>query len=336
MIETLIDVLDAKNEVVIATILSKSGSAPREIGTKMLINKDGSIHGTIGGGILEAMAIKLSSTVFESKEALVEDFELSDNEATSIGMICGGEVRVLLEYLCLCNTKAVELFRKADALKKMSDAFVMITRISKQPEHWICTEEELFGSENKKVNALASALRETFYQTKFHLHVENETYMIEPFVSNNNLYIIGAGHVGQQIAKLAHSVEFTVFIADDRAEFANKERFPMAKEICVLSSYEAFLKEMLVTKNSYIVIVTRGSTPDKITLKQALGTHPKYVGMIGSKTKKNHVYSDLLKEGVRQSELDGVHCPIGMSIHAQTPEEIAISIVAELIHARRS
>jgi xanthine dehydrogenase accessory factor len=336
MIEKMINVLDEKEDVVIATILSKSGSAPREAGTKMLIHQDASIVGTIGGGLLEAMVIRLSASVFENKHAIVEDFELSDNDASAAGMVCGGEVRVLLEYVTLHDPSHANVYSHVSALKKSETDFIMITRIGKQPQRWICTQNELLGSANTPVSALVKTLQENFYRNKFHLHEGKETYMVEPFYNNDKLYVLGAGHVAHQVLTLAQNVGFYGVVIDDRSEFANKERYPNADEIHVISSYDTLLKEVKVSKNSYIVIVTRGHSYDKIVLKQALLSHAKYIGMIGSKTKRNHVYGELREEGFSQEELDAVHCPIGVGINAQTPEEIAVSIVAELILAKRS
>ena len=201
---------------------------------------------------------------------------------------------------------------------------------------WICTETDLIGEEDKEVLSIAMKLRENFNRIKFHLHTGKETYMIEPYYATQRLYIVGAGHISQQIAMLSKSVGFYTVVIDDREAFANKERFPHADEVHVISSYELLRQEVSISKNSYIVIVSRSHALDQMFLQQALHTHAKYIGMIGSKSKKNHVYGELLAEGFAQKELEEVHCPIGVSINAQTPEEIAISIVAELIKAKRS
>lgn len=336
MIEKIINVLDEKEEVVIATILAKSGSAPREAGTKMLIYKDASIAGTIGGGLLEAMVIRLAKSVFENKYSVVKDFELSDNEASLEGMVCGGEVRVLLEYVSLQEPTHTDTYYHANALQKNATDFIMITRISKYPERWICTQNELLGSANSPINTLVGTLQQNFYRTKFHLYNDKETYMVEPCFGHDKLYVVGAGHVAQQVLSLAKKVGFYGIVIDDREEFANKERFVNADEIYVIASYDTLLQHVKIAKNSYIVIVTRGHSIDKVVLGQALASHAKYIGMIGSKSKRNHVYHELLQEGFSQNALDEVHCPIGVTINAQTPEEIAVSIVAELIKAKRS
>jgi xanthine dehydrogenase accessory factor len=147
------------------------------------------------------------------------------------------------------------------------------------------------------------------------------------------LYVFGAGHVSRQIVPLAAHVGFKVVVTDDRQDFADAARFPAAREVLHLP-YEDVLSGFTVDEASYVVIVTRGHTHDKEVLAQALKTKAKYIGMIGSKRKRNIIYGKLLDEGFTEEDLRRVHSPIGLEIKAETPEEIAVSIVAELIQER--
>jgi len=341
IIEHIVEGLNEQREIVTATIVHKSGSAPREAGAKMVIRKDSSIEGTIGGGTLEAMAMQLAPQKFKTKQCSIEDIELTDDDARAAGMVCGGEVSVFLEYLDALDIDQLNIYHKAKELKVAETDFVMITKLSDTCKYisgknkWICTETDVYGEADKEVQSIVNALRENFYHTKFHLHVGKYRYMIEPFYNMERLYIVGAGHVSQQIAALTKTLGFYTAVIDDREAFANKERFPTADEVHVVpSTYENLIQTVRIPKNSYIVIVTRGV--DKVVLEQALCMKAKYIGMIGSKTKRNYVYNQLSSEGFAQQDLDAVCCPIGVSINAQTPEEIAISIAAELIKARRS
>jgi len=341
IIEHIVESLHEQHEVVSATILEKSGSAPREAGAKMVIRKDASIEGTIGGGTLEARAMQLAPEIFKTKQCSIEDIELTDDDARAAGMVCGGEVTVLLEYIDALDIAQLNSYHKAKELTTAEIDFVMITKISQAnrrisgKDKWICTETEIFGEDDNEVQSIAAKLRENFNRIKFHLFVGKNRYMIEPFYTKDRLYIVGAGHISQQIAALSKTLGFYTTILDDREAFANKERFPTADEVYVVpSTYEGLIQDAHIPKNSYIVIVTRGV--DKVVLEQALHARAKYIGMIGSKTKKNYVYNQLLHEGFAQNDLDEVCCPVGVSINAQTPEEIAISIVAELIKVKRS
>jgi len=156
---------------------------------------------------------------------------------------------------------------------------------------------------------------------------------VAPLVSNPGLYIFGGGHVSQQIVPLAARVDFNVTVIDDRSEFADPRLFPEARKV-LQHRFEDVLEALPVDSSSFLVIVTRGHTYDKDVLAQSLKTNARYVGMIGSRRKRDIIYEKLLEEGYTRKDLDRVHSPIGLSIGAETPAEIAVSIVAELIQKR--
>jgi xanthine dehydrogenase accessory factor len=147
------------------------------------------------------------------------------------------------------------------------------------------------------------------------------------------LYVFGAGHVSRHIVPLAVTVDFKVVVIDDREEFADVCHFPDAKEVrqCL---FEGVMESLAVDESSFLVIVTRGHMHDKNVLAQALRSKAGYIGMIGSDRKRKIIYEKLLEEGFTEEDLSRVHSPIGIDIGAETPEEIAISIVGELIKVR--
>jgi xanthine dehydrogenase accessory factor len=163
----------------------------------------------------------------------------------------------------------------------------------------------------------------------------NMDVFVEPILSQPSLHIFGAGHISRAISKIAKIVGFHVVVIDDRAEFANADRFPEADEILTGDFSEAFSR-LNVGRSSYIVIVTRGHQLDAQILEWAVKTEAKYVGMIGSRKKNEAVFSALLSKGIAKELLEGVHAPIGLNINAETPEEIAVSIMAEIINVRRA
>ncbi len=157
---------------------------------------------------------------------------------------------------------------------------------------------------------------------------------VEPILPQPVLYIFGGGHVSMALAQAAHRVGFAVGVVDDRESFANAERFPMAREI--YTSYEEAFAKIAPGASTYLVIVTRGHRGDMRVLAWAAKTDARYVGMIGSKRKVLSVYKALEEEGMPKERLARVHAPIGLDIGALTPEEIAISITAELVAIRRN
>ena len=336
------ELLTKKESFCLATVLTKSGSAPREEGTKMIIKKDFSIIGTVGGGIMEALTIKLSKEVFEKKCSVQKYFNFSNKEASSLGMVCGGDQKVLEEYIGFENPDTLDIYSKAYQLKEKNINFVLITKIGqeedifKAQEKWICTETAFYGSENDEIQSIFKNIRENFKNIKTAVITAGENrYLIEPAGNDETVYIIGAGHVSQKLAAITKIIDFKTAVFDDRSEFANRDRFPTADIIKVIPTFKNIFSNININRQSYIIIVTRGHAFDKEVLKEALKTNAKYIGMIGSKTKRQFVYDKLLEEGFTEEDLKRVYSPIGISIKAQTPEEIAVSIAAELIKIRR-
>lgn len=157
---------------------------------------------------------------------------------------------------------------------------------------------------------------------------------VEPILPQPTLYVFGGGHVSIALANAAHTAGFSIGIVDDRESFANAQRFPMAGEI--YTSFDDAFEKIRPNASSYLVIVTRGHRDDMRVLRWAIGTDARYIGMIGSKRKVLSVYQALEKEGVPKDKFERIHAPVGLEIGALTPEEIAISIAAELVAIRRN
>ncbi len=157
---------------------------------------------------------------------------------------------------------------------------------------------------------------------------------IEPVLPPALLYIFGAGHVSAHLYRVAHNAGFDVVVVDDREAYANRERFPEAKEV-IAEDFEPAMKRLSPSDSSYIVIVTRGHRDDMCCLRWAVQTRARYIGMIGSKRKTIAIFKELTAEGIPAKLFERVHAPVGLDIGAVTPEEIAVSIIAELIAVRR-
>ena len=157
---------------------------------------------------------------------------------------------------------------------------------------------------------------------------------IEPILSYPTVHIFGAGHVSLPLAHMSKMAGFRVVVIDDREMYANGERFPDADEV-VVSEFKNYFEKFVPDDSSYIVIVTRGHRHDGTVLEWACRTRARYVGMMGSRAKKKIIYSELRNKGISEEELDKVNSPIGLEIGSKTPEEIAVSILAEMIQDRR-
>jgi xanthine dehydrogenase accessory factor len=157
---------------------------------------------------------------------------------------------------------------------------------------------------------------------------------IEPVLPPALLYIFGAGHVAFNLYKVARIAGFDVSVVDDRESYANRERFPDAREV-IADDFDLVTQRLQVPESAYIVIVTRGHRDDMRVLRWAVNANSRYLGMIGSRRKTISIYKELEKEGIPAGKFANIHAPVGLEIGAVTPEEIAVAIVAEMIAVRR-
>lgn len=334
--------LEGGEDLVQATIIKHAGSTPRSVGSKMFVRRDGSIIGTIGGGLVEFEMQKLAREMFDSQRARIVSVDLSGADAaTTDQMICGGRLEFLVEYLPATPEGAKEMRKlvtslqegkkgyliksldtKGDSVSRMEYCLVRRDKLDlgsfPGPESWIPL---LTGESARKKSPIVA-------------EVEGKRFFVEPSFLPGTVYLFGAGHVSRPVAELAAMVDFRTVVLDDRADFANKERFPKADQIIVVPSYDNLFDGLEIERDSYLVIVTRGHLHDKTVLEQSLRTNAGYIGMIGSKRKQHLLYEELLGKGFTEDDLKRVHNPIGLDIHAETPEEIAVSIVAQLVMVR--
>jgi xanthine dehydrogenase accessory factor len=341
LMKTVNHLLEEGEDVVLATIISHAGSTPRSVGTKMVVRRNGTIVGTIGGGLVEAGTLKLAREVFETTRAQVKTTELMGaTAATTDQMICGGRLVILLEYLSAHPQTIREIQDLIAVLQKGRKGYLMksleIGPESERAESFLIQDGEIvFGR-----SLLSEAWLRDFAEkadeirTPFIMEAENKLFFIEPTFVPGTVFLFGAGHVSQQVAEVAALVKFRTVVLDDREEFANQQRFPKADQIIVLPSFDQAFAGLEIDSDSYVVIVTRGHLHDKTVLERALRTKAGYIGMIGSRRKRDILYQTLLSEGFTQKDIDRVYCPIGLNIGGDTPEEIAVSIVAELIKVR--
>ncbi|MBP2637628.1 MAG: xanthine dehydrogenase [Firmicutes bacterium] len=337
--QSLLDLLTAGESVVLATIFHSSGSAPRSAGAKMIVRKDSSIIGTVGGGKLEAETIELAKQVHISRQSLIQPFDLKGSDAAGLGMICGGQGEILLEYLDADNQSNILIYQALiDTMDKARKAWLM-TELSSQTRAGGKRQQCLVKQDGSIIGNFqgdpAFIEKMSLGPAKISIHAdarEVRSFIVEPIRTTGVVYLFGAGHVSQQIAKLTEMVGFVTVVLDDRPAFANKERFPQA-DILVVDNFNC-MTSLAITPDSYIVIVTRGHLHDNIVLEQALTTQAGYIGMIGSKKKRDLLFKSLQEKGISPAALQRVYSPIGIDIYAETPEEIAVSIVAELIKAR--
>lgn len=325
----ILEHLQAGHTVALATIVDKSGSAPRLPGSKMFVDRDGTLHGTIGGGKLEFDSAAACREVLENGSSRLLHFDMTKSGPDAdADMICGGILAVLVEHL---GPDMADMFREAVDCTLRGARGVWTVNISdaSAPERRFVDMSD--NAQPMPGLDLKSVMRGR--STKI-LQREHQTFVVDPLPKSGTVVLFGGGHVSRAVADLASGVGFDIMVVDDREEFANSERFPMARKVLVVPEFKNVCDAMGMDEDSFAVIMTRGHAFDRDVLEQVLGTPARYVGMIGSIRKRDATYEQLRQHGITAGDLSRVRCPIGIKIGAETPEEIAVSILAELIAAR--
>ena len=330
-------VLETGENVALITVISTTSSTPGKVGYKMLVwGKNGQNFGTVGGGFTEAEIIRKAENILPQIENQVFGFNLDGTENDEKG-ICGGSIEFLIETF---DKKTLPLFKELSTVIENGLTGALISMISgkKPPEKiFLKDAEQIDTAANinflpeimetiKKLIAKEQSAKKTLENG---VQIFIETISEQPMV-----FIFGAGHLSSYISKYAKSLNFRVTVCDDRTEFANRQRFPEADNI-IIDDFENVFEELNIGRNSYIVIVTKGHKCDEIVLENALKTNAKYIGMIGSKRKTSTILKRLNAKQIPAKTLNRVYSPIGISIGAVTPQEIALSIVCELVKIRR-
>jgi xanthine dehydrogenase accessory factor len=321
--------LDEGKTGILATVVRRAGSAPRDVGAKMFVGEDGTTFGTVGGGRLESDVCDRAREIMKNGRTSLFSAGADDRKIDERGMACGGNVEILLEPV---TTKHLDLYRKIESLMKECRRGVVVTEFGKN----IFTKSVLAEDMSITGDAIHSRIldwcRNLLYEKKSALI---GGVLAEPLPESFPLYLFGSGHVAQFVSKIAKIADFTITVIDDREDFANRERFPDADAIMVEKFRDAF-SSLRFTGNEYLVVVTRSHETDAEVLEEAVKKPTKYVGMIGSKKKVQVILDRLRQKGIDEATIRRIRAPIGIPIHAETPQEIGISIVAELVTVRNS
>ena len=333
------ELLSSGQKIVLAKTIRRSGSTPRDVGSMCIITQEGKLIGTVGGGTLEYRVQKRAMELLKQEKSFIYRFRLTNEDIAGAGMVCGGDVDLYLEPLFPENTGTVSLFKTIREHIAENRQGILVTRIE-DGIHAMDTKARMFIREKGKTFGTITGFdpKEVNFDKDAPYDLiafdgKKEGLFVEKITLDPRIFLFGAGHVSMFVAQLAKMVGFGITLVDDRPEFANKERFPGADKILITDFMQAF-EHLKISKNSYILIITRGHLHDKTVLEQALGTKAAYIGMIGSIKKRNLIYKHLMDKGFSKDKLEKVYSPIGIDINAETPEEIAVSIVGELIKKR--
>ena len=345
VIKEAVDLLREDQPCVLATVVRTKGSTPQKSGAMLLVKEDGSGVGTLGGGCVEGDIWFAAREMLRSNSGPeFKEYFLNEDIAARDGLVCGGTMYFYLEPMT--HGKDFQ-----DIGEKVLDAYeggqpvalaTVVADASKSgllgSKLLLSVDGTVYGSLgstalDKKATDIAMKVADLGAIESF-ITDEGLEVFIEGFTTPPTLIMVGGGHVGKATADLADSLGYTVQVVDDRPEFSNPERFPYANDT-IVTSYEDWSKQIDINVNTFIVVATRGHRYDDMALESALETPARYIGLLGSRRKTLMIYQRLLAQGISVDRLKDVKSPIGLDIGALTPEELAVSIMSEIIMERR-
>ncbi len=355
--QELAESIEQGETVALATIVKRRGSVPREVGAKMIVHPGGAITGTVGGGCGEAEIWRSALGAIETGQPQSVFVDLTEEISLSSQGVCGGTYEVFVQpWSRRLHPLAIDLpmdryARAAEAALAAHQAVALATVVhatgpwrERLGAQMVVREDgESTGmlgldeaNEAKAKEAALLAIRTAAPNVVEYAGPDGSLaeVFLDPFLPRPNLVIVGAGHIAVPLAQLAHSLDFEVTVIDDRASFANNERFPQASQIIVGGAEQA-LRGLSITPRSYLVLVTRAHSHDVEALRAVLASDAAYIGMIGSQRRVWAVYKLLHEEGAPAEKLARVRAPIGLDLGGTTPAEIALCIMAEITLLRR-
>jgi len=309
--------LAAGNTAVLATVIDRAGSAPRGVGTAMVVSASGQT-GTVGGGSMEFRVRQDALELLHEKACAIRTYEIhTDASAHS-----SGSVTVLL------RTFSDEMGRALckeirDALEAGKEAYL------------VCQMIETCALESRVVSA--KTLREVCgiecAPEEASMINGKPGWFVEPILPAPRVILFGGGHVAQRMARQLKLLDYRIWIVEDRESFAKQELFPIAERV-LLCDYNSVQAQLNISKRDHTIVMSRGHETDEQILRWLLRSEADYIGCIGSRKKIALITEHLLEYGLTQAEIDRLHAPVGLAIGAETPAEIAVSIAAELIQHR--
>ncbi len=336
--------LDEGRPVVVATVVRTKGSTPQKPGAKLLVRDDGSGVGTLGGGCVEGdIWFAAQELMKRGGSAQYRDYELNEDLAAEDGLVCGGTMYFLIDPVYEAGSY-LDYAREIDAAYAGGPAVALAT-VTAAGEGAGTLGARLFIREDGSTEGTLGSPemdREAVKKAReLMVHGKNEfvtmrdgpEFFVEAYTTPPQMVLCGGGHVSKAIAPLASTLGFRVFVTDDREEFANADRFPEA-DIIVAEKPETALPQLPINPNTFVIIATRGHRYDNVALEAAALTPAKYVGLLGSKRKTILIYEDLIRSGLPIERIREIRSPVGLDVRGRTPEEIAVSIMAEVLMFR--
>jgi xanthine dehydrogenase accessory factor len=322
--------------IALATVIETWGSSPRRAGAKMALTPDGGISGSVSGGCVEGAVFEEGVEVLKSNRPKLLHFGVADETAWEVGLACGGSLDIFVKPL---DTEFFKSLRSVLVQERTAVAITVVRGSDELLGSEMLVEDEggATGTLNDELNPIAlKVARESLERgesRRVRLNEEVEIFA-EVILPPPTLIAVGGVHITIALMSLAKTLGYRTVVVDPRAAFGNETRFPGVDRLIPLWPDEAF-QQIPLTRSTAVAMLTHDPKLDDPALKIALPSPAFYVGALGSKTTQAKRRQRLLAEGLSDVQLNRLHGPIGLEIGAQTPEEIALSIMAEVVNVHR-
>lgn len=326
----------AQQPFVIARVIKTWGSAPRPVGSAMLVSKDMEIAGSVSGGCVEGAVIKAAQQVMESGHSLRLAYGVTDEDAWSVGLSCGGKIQVFAEPFWAYESEEKAIWERMQHCFKHNEGCILVTKIQDGPGErlLVLPDGEVVGTIHPAlVTAALRVYRERQNQT---VEIAGTAYFIQVFPRKSQLLIIGAAHITVDLIDLAHKYDFETIVIDPRGFFVEKTQFVTVPDQLITKYPSEVLEDFKLDPYTYAVILSHDPKIDDNALHLLLKSSIGYIGALGSKRTHAKRVNRLQEAGFSELEIQRIHAPIGMDIKARSPKEIALSIMGELILAKNT
>lgn len=325
--------MDEQKDFAIATVIKTWGSSPRPIGSSMIVSKDKEIAGSVSGGCVEGAVLKSALPLIESGEGKKLDYGVTDEEAWGVGLSCGGKIQVYAEKFV--GFQQLEVWTALEQSIKENKACVLATElVDGKNKHFLIYPDETFAgtapSEAVKDQAI-KAYKERKNQVQ---QIGEQDYFFQVFPRKSQMIIIGAAHITVDLVSLANYYGFETIVIDPRGFFSQKTQFTTPPDQIHECYPIEILPDLELDAYSYAVVLSHDPKIDDNALQHLLRSEVAYIGALGSRRTHAKRITRLTEAGFNEAEIERIHAPIGLSINAKKPAEIALSIMGQIIEVQ--
>lgn len=319
----------------LATVIKTWGSAPRVVGSAMAVSTDMEMCGSVSGGCVENDVVRAALLVLESGESKVLEYGVSDEDAWSVGLSCGGQIRVFVEPFIGFSNEA-NLWERLYTSTQNNEGCILVSglRAGRFSHALVYPDGRSFG--DLKSDAITEIAIQKIYKERKNqlLEIDDMSYFAQVFPPKSQVIIVGAAHLTADLVHLAHQFDFETIVIDPRGIFTQKTYFPTPPD----HSYEDWPAEVLpkfkLDNYTYAVLLTHDPKIDDQAIHLLLRSDVAYIGALGGRKTQSKRRARLLEAGFSATEIDRIHGPVGIDINAKKPREIALSILAQIIQER--